>query len=130
MITVDIVTPNRRLVEGAKAISVKVPAVVGETEILVGHAEMLTLLETGVVTLQLDGQSRNFAISQGFAEVHNDRVLILAETAEESKEIDRERAKRAQKKAEEMLQSVLSDEHFKKYQLKVQRALVRQRISN
>ena len=129
MINVDIVTPNKRLVEGAKAVSVKVPAVVGETEILPGHTELLTLLETGVVTLQLDGTQRNFAISQGFAEVHDDRVLILAETAEESKDIDRERAKRAQKKAEEVLQSVLSDEHFKKYQLKVQRAIVRQRIS-
>lgn len=129
MITVDIVTPSKRLVEGASAVSVKVPAVVGETEILPGHAELLTLLETGVVTLQLDGRQRNFAISQGFAEVKNDHVLILAETAEESKDIDRERAKRAQKKAEEMLQSVLSDENFKKYQLKVQRAIVRQHIS-
>ena len=129
MITVDIVTPQTRLVEGASAFSVKVPAMVGATEILPGHTELLTLLETGVVTLQLDGRTRNFAISQGFAEIHNDRVLILVETAEESKDIDRERAKRAQKKAEEMLQSVLSDERFKKYQLKVQRAIVRQQIS-
>ncbi len=129
MITVDIVTPSRRLIEGAKASSVKLPAAVGQTEVLVGHTELMTLLETGAVYINIDGRERKFAISRGFAEVKQDRVLVLAETAEESKDIDRERAKRAQKKAEEMLQSVLSEDHFKKYQLKLQRAIVRQQIS-
>jgi F-type H+-transporting ATPase subunit epsilon len=40
------------------------------------------------------------AISGGFAEVRNDKVIILADTAELPEEIDRARAERARDRAE------------------------------
>lgn len=126
MIQVDIVTPSRKLTDGIGAVSVKLPAYKGEIEILPGHAELITLLNTGIVTLTGDGTQLRFAISYGLAEVRNDRVIVLAETAEESTEIDIERARAAQKKAEEQLSSALTEDKFKKYQLKLQRALIRQ----
>ena len=126
MIEVDIVTPTKKLVEAAKVNAVRMPGVKGELLVLPGHSELLTLLGTGLIGFVMDGTERKFAVSHGFAEVRNDKVLILAETCEEGKDIDVIRAKKAQKVAEEALSAVLTRENFRKYELKMQRSVVRQ----
>lgn len=131
MITVDIVTPTKKLAEKVKAEWVKIPGYKGELEILPGHRELLTLLSTGVLTLSEATKERKFAISYGFAEIRHDRVLVMAETAEESTAIDKARAAQAKKRAEEKLGQGVMDEHeFKKHQMKLQRAILRQTISS
>ncbi len=130
MLTIDIVTPTKKLVEGLKADSIKLPGVKGQLEILTNHADLLTLLEPGVVSFVQDGRERKFAVSFGFAEVKNNKVTVMGETVEDSTQIDIPRAKAAQKKAEEALQNVLSEEHFKKHQLKLERAIIRQHIGS
>ena len=79
---VDIVTPAKRLVDGAKSGSVKLPAVNGQLEILPGHTELLTLLTAGEISFHEDGQLKQFTVSHGFAEIRQDRVLILGLPAE------------------------------------------------
>ena len=128
MITVDIVTPQRKLVEGVKVSSLRLPSVKGELTILPGHAELLTLLDTGVMRFAQDGGERKFVVSYGFAEVRNDRVIVMADTCEEAAEIDRQRAIAAQKKAEEQLSGTLSDEDYRKYQWKLRRSIIRQTV--
>jgi F-type H+-transporting ATPase subunit epsilon len=131
VITVDIVTPTKKLAEKVKAEWVKIPGYKGELEILPGHRELLTLLSTGVLTLSQSAKERKFAISYGFAEIRHDRVLVMAETAEESTAIDKARAAQAKKRAEEKLGQGVMDEHeFKKHQMKLQRAILRQTISS
>ena len=129
MIHIDIVTPSKKILEGAETTEVRIPTESGQITVLPGHTELLTILGTGKLSFPQDGTERRFAVSYGFAEIRNDRILVLAETAEESKDIDLERAKRAQKKAQGELENVLNDDHFKKYQFKLQRALVRQEIA-
>ena len=123
---VDIVTPTKKVVEKAAASALKVPGAKGELEILPGHTELLTILNAGVVALVQDGKERRFAIGYGFAEVKNDRVLVLAETIEEAHEIDKARAAAAQKKAEAALTGALSPSEFRKHQAKLQRSFIRQ----
>lgn len=130
MIRVDIVTPSKRLASGAETTQVTLPSIKGQIMVLPGHDKMLTLLTTGVLSFPQDGVERRFAISHGFAEIRDDKVLVLAETVEEASQIDVERAKRAQKKAEEALTNVLDENHFKKYQAKLQRAVVRQQAAS
>lgn len=130
MITIDIVTPSRKIVEGAKASAVKMPGAKGQLEILPGHTDLLTLLTTGPLVFVHDGKERKFAVSYGFAEVKNDKVLVFAETVEESTEIDKARAEAAQKRAEQALLGVLAEEEFKKHQLKLERSIIRQHISH
>ena len=69
-------------------------------------------------------------ISSGFFEVRDGGVTVAAETVELAKEIDLQRAKTAQKKAENALTDPELDfALFRKYELKLQRALVRQQIA-
>jgi F-type H+-transporting ATPase subunit epsilon len=130
MLKIDIVTPTKKLVEGVQVDSVKLPGSKGEIQILDGHTELLTLLKTGPLTLVKDGKERKFSVSYGFAEVRNNKVLVLADTVEESTDIDKARAQTAQKKAQQALMGTLSDSDFNKQQLKLERALVRQQITS
>lgn len=125
MIELDVVTPSRRVVVGAHVASVKLPASDGEVQILPGHTELITLLGPGILEFAEDGGTRKFAISYGFAEVRKNRVTVLAEAVEESKDIDKGRAKDALKRAEQAMSGALSQEEFRKQELKLQRALVR-----
>jgi F-type H+-transporting ATPase subunit epsilon len=126
----DVVTPTRKLLEGVVVPWVKMPGAEGELEVLPGHVDLMTVLGTGELAFPTDGGgTRRFAISYGFAEVQNDRVIVLAETCEEAASIDRARAARAESKAKEQLAGTLSPDEFKKYQLKLQRAILRQRVS-
>ena len=80
------------------------PGVDGYLGVLAGHAPLVTALDIGLVTLRTsDGEQELLAISGGFMEVRPERTVILAETAERAEEIDRERAERALRRAEERL---------------------------
>jgi len=65
-----------------------------------GHAPFLTTLGSGEVCYKTGRVEQCLAVSGGFAEVTGERVIILAETAELSEEIDVARAQRAKQRAE------------------------------
>jgi F-type H+-transporting ATPase subunit epsilon len=127
--TVDIATPAYKFVEGAEATGLKLPSKLGELNILPGHADMITLLGIGRITLTSDGFERHFAVSHGFAEIRRDRVSVLVDTCEESLDIDRTRASEAEKNARAALQGTLSDEEYREQQEKLELALARQQIA-
>jgi F-type H+-transporting ATPase subunit epsilon len=79
------------------------PGTEGELGILPRHAPLVTMLNPGVMTLRNDGEEQILAISGGFLQVFRDRVLILADTAERSDEIDEERAAESRAQAEAAL---------------------------
>lgn len=132
MLTLEVVTPTKRVLQSVQVRSVTVPGAEGEMTILPGHARLVSILDTGVVSFETDsGAKQVAAISSGFIEVKNDCVVVLAETLEMAKDIDIERAKRAQTKAESRLaEKDIDPDQFKKYQLKLQRSLIRQQAAS
>lgn len=126
----SVYTPERKLVESIEVEQVTLPGSEGQIQILPGHVNMIGSLQTGVFAYQIPGKPMEWgAVSTGFFEVNADLVSVMAETLELKSEIDVSRAKNAQTKAEAALQEAELDEHkFKKYQLKLQRALVRQHL--
>ena len=128
MLTLSIVSPDRRVVGPIPVQSVTVPGTKGEMTILPGHARLLSCLETGVLVFEREGGKKEIAaVSFGFVEVSNDKVTVLAETLELAQEIDVDRARRAQIKAEEQLKAKKSfEDDMAKWQRKLQRALIRQ----
>lgn len=100
----ELVTPERVLFS-EEVQAVQAPGVEGSFGVLAGHAPLLTELKTGLIKLTLtDGTDAYIATSGGFLQVSRQKVLILADSAELSEEIDVERARLAAVEAERLLQ--------------------------
>jgi len=105
------------------------PGIDGELGILPSHAPLLTVLNPGELRVVKDGEETFMAVSGGFAEVGQERVTILAETAERADEIDVARAKSSQQRAEERLASRESEEvDVVRAQMALSRALNRLKV--
>ena len=127
----SVLSPERKLLDSASVEEVVLTTSEGQIQILPGHAAMVGLLETGVLSYRLtDGASVAGAVSTGTFEIHDDQLSVLAETVELGTEIDVTRAAKAQKAAEDALRSATMDEsQFRKYQLKLERSIIRQQIA-
>ena len=100
----EIVTPEKMVVNEA-AEDAQIPGLNGYLGILPGHAPLISELGVGVITYRAGGVTKNLAVAWGFAEVLQDKVTILAETAERPEEIDVARAQQAKERAEQLLKS-------------------------
>ena len=103
-----VVTPERTVVD-SPADSVEIPGELGYLGILPGHAPLITLVKTGVLSWETGGAERSVAITGGFAEIANDAVRILADSAERPEEIDANAAQRDRHSAEEELKTADAD---------------------
>lgn len=84
----DIVTPKARLVS-EEATLVVVPGVEGEMGFLAGHAPLVSVLADGEVRMSAaDGEVRRYALQGGYVEVGDGKVIILADRALPSTDID------------------------------------------
>lgn len=80
------------------------PGIMGQLGILPNHAPLMTMLEPGELCIRKNSEETYIAISGGFLEVLQNRVVILADTAERADEIDISRAEDAKRRAQEQLQ--------------------------
>jgi len=80
------------------------PGVLGQLAILPHHAPLMTMLDPGELCFRRGGEETFIAMSGGFLEVFQNRVVILADTAERAEEIDVARVEAAKQRAQEQLQ--------------------------
>lgn len=108
-LTLELATPTRMVV--AETVDeVVVPGSEGYFGVLPGHAPLLATLGIGELTYRIGRDERHVAVAGGFAEVRNDKVIVLADTAEQPQDIDRARAERARERAEQRLSGRSHDE--------------------
>ena len=127
MFQLTLVTPQKKIVEGAELKEVFVPAFRGELEILPGHAPLVTTLSAGVLKYKLANATelKVLAISWGYCEVTAaGEVTILAETAETPEEIDVKRAEASRADALKKLETTTYEE-YPKHAHKFERAEAR-----
>jgi F-type H+-transporting ATPase subunit epsilon len=98
-LTLELASPSR-LVVGAEVDEVVVPGSQGYFGVLPGHAPLLATLGIGELTYRIGREESHVAVAGGFAEIRNDKVIILADAAETPADIDRTRAERARERAE------------------------------
>lgn len=121
---VEVVTAERELYNGEANI-VDAPGVDGQMGILPEHAAMLSLLGAGALRIKLGGAEDILFVSGGFLEVSNDRVTVLADTAEHADEIDEARAQEARRQAQEELANAQSNEQRAELQSELLREIQR-----
>lgn len=96
---VEVVDPGGLVFEGDVAMVV-IPAAFGEIGILPKHAPLVAKLDIGELRVKtLSNQWMSLAVSEGFAMVQQDRVIVLSDDAELSTEIDEQKALRARDRA-------------------------------
>jgi F-type H+-transporting ATPase subunit epsilon len=100
----EIVTPER-MAYSDEVDMVLVPGVDGELGILPHHTPLVSLLGVGELKIRKGGNEESFAIVGGFLQVRPDKVVVMAETADLSSEIDLERAQLARREAERALET-------------------------
>ena len=101
-LTLEVATPSR-LVISEQVDEVVLPGTEGSFGVLPGHAPFLATLGIGEAVYRIGRDERHLAMVGGFAEVRNDKVIVLTDSAERPEEIDRIRAERAKERAERRL---------------------------
>ncbi len=125
----EIITPYGKVVD-CEADEVTASGALGEFGILPGHAPFLTSLRIGEFCYKVDGVAACMALNWGYFEVQDDRVVVLVETAEHAHQIDVERARAAQTRAEQALKGIgPEDKQYRVYEAALARALVRMQVA-
>jgi len=124
-LTLEIATPTR-LVVAETVDEIVIPGSEGYFGVLPGHVAFLTTLGIGELMYRIGPDEHYLAVAKGFAEVRNDKVIVLVDTAERPEEIDRARAERARERAERRLSGRVEEEvDYERALAALARALVR-----
>ena len=129
-LTLELATPTRMVV--AETVDeVVVPGSEGYFGVLPGHAPLLATLGIGELMNRIGRDERHVAVAGGFAEVRNDKVIVLADTAELPQDIDRGRAERARDRAEQRLSGRSQEEvDYRRAAAALARAQTRLQVAN
>ena len=126
---IEVIAPDRTVYSSSNVVSVVLPSSEGFLGILADHAPLVAELKIGEVVIR---DSRNdvqeMAVSGGFAEVMNNKVILLAESAELADEIDVDRAQKAKERALKLLEEHESV-NFDRAQVSLQKAMLRLNIA-
>ena len=93
----EVVTPDKTVVSAEVEMAV-CPGVEGEFGVLPQHVSMLSALKIGDLRYRVNGKDENVFISGGFADVNNNVLSVLAESAELATDIDTARAQAAKER--------------------------------
>jgi F-type H+-transporting ATPase subunit epsilon len=99
-LTVRVIAPDKTVWDSS-AEEVILPSTTGQLGILTGHAPLLTALDIGVMRVRSGKEWVPIALMGGFAEVENNELIILVNSAERGDKIDRETARQKFAEAEE-----------------------------
>jgi F-type H+-transporting ATPase subunit epsilon len=105
MLRLRVVTAERLLLD-EEVDEVSAPGTVGEFGVLPNHITFLSSLQPGRLSYKRGGQTRLLAVGGGFAEVADNIMTVLADSAEFADEINVERARTALHAAEENLKTL------------------------
>ena len=128
-ILLTIVTPEKTVLNHKEVDFVSIPAFEGEMGILPGHIPFVVQIKEGILRYTDSLKKEFFAVAGGFAEINKNEVLILAEAAEFSREVDEERARQAYQKAKESIAMRGKDLDFDSAQAALKRAAVRLKLA-
>ena len=109
--TFELVSPERLLI-AEEAESVVVPGAEGDFQMLPDHAPVLSMLRPGLLDVVLPGGTeRRIFVRGGFAEAGPESLIVLAETAIDSADLEKEALAQEIRDAEEDVADAKDDEN-------------------
>ena len=122
----EIVTPTK-LLDVGMINYVRCPGLDGLFGVMAQHQNAIVALNVGEIKVTQNNKDNYFATSGGFADITNNKVEILVETIELSKEIDQSRAQNSIDRAKKRLNDRKMDQT--RSMLSLQKALNRLKVS-
>ncbi len=127
-----IVTPEREVYRGSVD-TVVLPGNEGDFGVLENHERFLAPLRIGECEIR-NGRTMHYAaMTDGFAEVGPDHVVVLVDACELAEDIDEARAERARTQAESRIEAIRAgreaDTNLQLYEGALQRALIRIQVA-
>lgn len=110
-IALSILTPTQTIYD-AEVDKIVLPSTSGEIGILPNHANLVTRILPGELTITINGKNTHYALGDGLLTVSNNQVTLLTDLAQTSSEIDEKAVLEAKKRAEEALSHKLSSEEY------------------
>jgi F-type H+-transporting ATPase subunit epsilon len=127
-LSVEIVTGERVVFTEDDVDMVIAPGIDGTLGILPRHAPLITVLASGELRIKKGGREEALVVFGGFMEVTPDRVIVLADTAENVEEIDIAQAEEARRRAESSIANRGEIVDLEQAQMALRRANLRLRI--
>ncbi len=117
-LNVQFVRPDRALYEGPAA-SLVLVTYAGELGVYPGHAAEIVALGDGVVRMRLTeadgGGEKSVVVSGGYAEIDHDQVIILADHARLTDDIDVDVVRRTRDESIDLLDKCAEGDHRRAY---------------
>jgi len=105
------------------------PGSEGQLGILPQHAALMTMLQPGELMVKKGNEEDSMFVSGGFMEVCNNKVIVLADTAERAEDIDTERAGQAKARAENIVSTSATDVDLSRARASMLRSLTRLKVA-
>ena len=121
-ISVEIVTQERIVFSEPEADMVIIPGSEGEMGVLPHHAPVLTTLAYGELIVRKGRAQESFAVYGGVVDIRPDRVVVLADLAESSYDIDAAAVEVARERAATMMEQGVAPEQNREAALALRRA--------
>ncbi len=121
-ISVEIVTQEKVVFSEPEADMVIIPGSEGEMGVLPHHAPVLTTLAYGELLVRKGRAEESFVIYGGVVDIRPDRVVVLADLAESSYDIDVAAAEAARDRAEKLMEQGAPPEQNRNAALALRRA--------
>jgi F-type H+-transporting ATPase subunit epsilon len=128
-IHVEIVSREEKVFEELAADMVLVPAVEGQMGVLPRHAPTVTTLGFGELVIRKGNAEEHFAVFGGVVDVRPGKVVVLAELAESTFDIDIEAAEAARARAQKLLKEGVPENERQSAVLELRRANLELQIS-
>jgi F-type H+-transporting ATPase subunit epsilon len=121
-ISVEIVTQEKIVFSEPAADMIVVPGTDGVIGVLPHHAPVLTTLADGELIVRKGRAEESFAIFGGVVDIRPDRVIVLADLAESSYNIDAAAVEEARASAEKLMAQGVPAEENRQATLALRRA--------
>ena len=127
-LSIEIVTGERVVFRDEGVDMVVAPGGAGTLGVLPEHAPLITTLAFGELRIKKGIEEQSILVYGGFMEVADNKVLVLADSAERAEEVDVERAENARRRAEESIAGRQASMDLEEAQASLRRATLRLRV--
>jgi F-type H+-transporting ATPase subunit epsilon len=129
-IHVEIITQEDKIFEEPKADMVIIPAAEGEMGVLPNHAPVLTTLGFGELVVRKGDAEEHFAIYGGVVDVRPDKVVVLADMAENPADEALDQLEAARERARKILEEGVAAVPNREAALALRRAELALKVKN